>query len=246
MDNVPRITVIVPALNEAETITQAIRRVPYPPETVIVADNGSTDGTRELAEGAGARVIRTAARGYGRACLAGIDEASKPDVFVFLDADLSEAPEDIPLLVRPIVCDEADLVLGARGGQGRPWHARAGTALCVWLINRLWGTRYQDLGPFRAIRASTLHALDMRDQTWGWTIEMQAKAAEHGFRCIEIPIVSHARAAGRSKISGSFVGTVRAAVRMLETIARLRLTRRRRYLSRPVVPTGPNGLSRSP
>lgn len=152
-------------------------------------------------------------------------------MFVFIDADLSENPEDMQRLVDPILLDEADLVLGARGGHGRPWHAHLGTRLCVWLINRLWRTRYADLGPFRAIRGSSLRRLQMRDETWGWTIEMQVKAAECGLRILEMPVASGPRVAGRSKISGSLVGTVRAAARMLAIIARLRLTRRRRTLS---------------
>ena len=247
MDSQPRVRVIVPALNEADSIVTMIRRVPYPARAVIVADNGSTDDTAALAEAAGARVVRVPRRGYGRACLAGIGADPDADVFVFLDADLSEEPEQMSLLVEPIVRDEADLVLGARGGAGRPWHARIGTTLCVWLINRFWRTRYADLGPFRAIRGSSLRALEMRDETWGWTIEMQVKAAERGLRALEVPVASGPRAAGRSKISGSLVGSARAAGRMLEIIARLRLTRRRRYfLSRPVVATGPKGLSRSP
>ena len=247
MDSQPRVRVIVPALDEADSIVTMIRRVPYPARAVIVADNGSTDDTAALAEAAGARVVRVPRRGYGRACLAGISADPDADVFVFLDADLSEEPEQMSLLVEPIVRDEADLVLGARGGVGRPWHARIGTTLCVWLINRFWRTRYADLGPFRAIRGSSLRALEMRDETWGWTIEMQVKAAERGLRALEVPVASGPRAAGRSKISGSLVGSARAAGRMLEIIARLRLTRRRRYfLSRPVVATGPKGLSRSP
>lgn len=172
MDSQPRVRVIVPALDEADSIVTMIRRVPYPARAVIVADNGSTDDTAALAEAAGARVVRVPRRGYGRACLAGIGADPDADVFVFLDADLSEEPEQMSLLVEPIVRDEADLVLGARGGVGRPWHARIGTTLCVWLINRFWRTRYADLGPFRAIRGSSLRALEMRDETWGWTIEM--------------------------------------------------------------------------
>lgn len=247
MDNRSRVTVIVPALNEAESIETLIRRVPYPAGAVIVADNGSTDGTATLAEAAGARIVRVPRRGYGRACLAGISADPNADVFVFLDADLSEDPEQMPLLVDPIVRNEADLVLGARGGRGRPWHARIGTTLCVWLINRFWHTPYVDLGPFRAIRGSSLRTLEMRDETWGWTIEMQVKAAERGLRTMEVPVASGPRVAGRSKISGSVIGSARAAWRMLEIVARLRLTVRRRYfLSRPVVPTAPKGLSRSP
>lgn len=132
------------------------------------------------------------------------------------------------LMVEPILRNEADFVLGMRGGGSRPWHARIGTTLCVSLINRFWGTRYQDLGPFRAIRGSALRALGMEDETWGWTIEMQVKAAELGLRIREVPVLSGPRIAGRSKISGSLAGTARAAWRMLEIIARLRLTRRSR------------------
>ncbi|MGH9370761.1 MAG: glycosyltransferase family 2 protein [Vicinamibacterales bacterium] len=224
----PRVAVVIPAFNEADTIRAAIRRVPYPPDNVIVADNGSSDGTGVLAARAGAHAVRVSRRGYGRACLAGISAAGDVDLFVFLDADLSENPEEMSRLIEPIVRDEADLVLGVRVGRGRPWHARTGTALCVWLINRLWRTHYTDLGPFRAIRATALRALQMRDQTWGWTIEMQVKAAESGLRCREVEGASGPRAAGRSKISGSVIGTMRAAGRMLETIVRLRLTRSHR------------------
>jgi glycosyltransferase involved in cell wall biosynthesis len=242
-----RLTVIIPALNEAESITTAIERIPSDVTSVVVADNGSTDRTADLARLAGATVVHVPRRGYGRACLAGIAADPAADVFVFLDADLSEDPADLWMLVAPIVGHEADMVLGARGGGRRPWHARVGTTMCVWLINRLWETCYEDLGPFRAVRGSSLRALDMRDQTWGWTIEMQVKAAEQRLRILEVPVASGPRAAGRSKISGSLVGSVRAAWRMLEIIARLRLTRRSRYfLSRPVVPTAPKGSSGSP
>jgi glycosyltransferase involved in cell wall biosynthesis len=228
MNTRERIAVIVPALDEAETIAEVIRRVPYGPHAVTVVDNGSTDATAQRAYEAGARVIRVTRPGYGRACLAGIDANPDAEVFVFLDADLSETPEDMPVLVNPILRGEADFVLGARGGRGRPWHARLGTSVCVSAINRLWGTRYRDLGPFRAIRAASLRALDMQDQTWGWTIEMQVKASECDLRWLEIPVASGPRVSGRSKISGSLVGTVRAGGRMLETIARLRLSVRDR------------------
>lgn len=234
-----KIAVIIPALNEAETIVRAIRRVPLAPDRITVVDNGSSDGTSWLARSYGARVIAASPPGYGRACLAGIAINGDADVIVFMDADLSERPEDLWLLVEPILAGRADFVMGSRGGRGRPWHARAGTTLCVGLINRLWNTAYEDLGPFRAVRASSLRMLDMQDQTWGWTIEMQVKVAEAGLRCLEVPIASGQRAAGTSKISGSIIGTARAAVRMLQTILWLRLTRaaRVRYLK---------GLSRSP
>lgn len=226
-----RVAIVIPALNEAETIGALIRRAPYAPDHITVADNGSTDGTAAIALGAGARVVSVPRRGYGRACRAGIAANPGAEVFVFLDADLSESPEEMVDLVQPILRGQADFVLGARDGRERPWHARAGTRLCVWLINRLWKTRYTDLGPFRAIRAASLRALDMRDETWGWTIEMQVKAAEQGLRWREVAVFSGPRAGGHSKISGSMTGTLRAAGRMLETILRLRLVgagRRRR------------------
>lgn len=223
-----KIAVIIPALNEADTIVRAIQRLPLPADRITVVDNGSSDGTSGLARAQGARVATASPPGYGRACLAGLAVNGDADIIVFMDADLSERPEDLTALVEPIVAGRADLVMGNRGGQGRPWHARAGTTLCVGLINLLWNTAYEDLGPFRAIRASSLGMIDMQDRTWGWTIEMQVKAAEAGLRCLEVPIASGQRAAGTSKISGSVVGTARAAVRMLQTIARLRLTRRAR------------------
>jgi glycosyltransferase involved in cell wall biosynthesis len=242
-----RIVVIVPALNEAGSITALIERVPFGPRSVIVADNGSRDGTADLARHAGARVAYAPRRGYGEACLRGLAADPNADIVVFIDADLSEDPEEMPRLMDPILDNDADFVLGTRSGGNRPWHALIGTRMCVSLINWLWGTRYKDLGPFRAIRGSALRALSMKDETWGWTIEMQVKAAELGLRTIEVPVSSGPRTAGRSKISGSLVGSARAAWRMLEIIARLRLTRRSRYfLSRPVVPTAPKGSSGSP
>lgn len=230
----PRVAVIVPARDEAETIAELVRRVPLPPEQVTVADNGSRDGTGRLARAAGARVVHIAPRGYGRACLAGIRATRDADILVFLDADLSERPEDLPALVGPIIRGQADLVLGTRSGRARPWHARVGTELCVVLINTLWGGRYTDLGPYRAIRRPALEALDMRDETWGWTIEMQVKALEAGLRVLEVPVRSGPRAGGRSKISGTIGGTIRAAVKMLGIIVQLRLTRHQRLASRVV------------
>jgi glycosyltransferase involved in cell wall biosynthesis len=224
----PSIAVVIPALNEEATIEQVIRRLPYPPGRVTIVDNGSTDRTAPRARAAGATVVCEPRRGYGRACLAGVAANPDADILVFLDADLSEDPSDVLTLVEPIARDEADFVLGWRTGAGRLWHARVGTALCVWLINRLWGSTYRDLGPFRAIRRSSFNALGMRGETWGWTIEMQVKASEAGLRCLEHPIPSGPRAAGKSKISGSLVGTVRAGARMLQTIVCLRLQMLRR------------------
>lgn len=219
------VAVIVPALDEEDNIVEVIERLPVPADRVTIVDNGSTDRTAALAAAAGARVIHVARKGYGRACLAGIAANRAADILVFADADLSERPEDADLLVQPIVDGTADMVLGARVGTDRPWHASLGTALCVWAINLLWRGSFTDLGPFRAIRRADLDRLGMADETWGWTIEMQVKALEAGLRCIEWPIPSGPRAGGRSKISGSLVGTVRAASKMLTIIARLRMSR---------------------
>lgn len=130
-------------------------------------------------------------------------------------------------LLAPILSGEAELALGTRVGRGRPWHARLGTRFCVASINLLWGTKYSDLGPFRAIRRSALDALHMTDRTWGWTIEMQVKAAEAALRTVEIPVRTRPRI-GRSKISGSVTGTMRAAARMIAMIVSLRLSRHER------------------
>lgn len=228
MENPLRLAVIVPALDEEATIAAVVARVPFPSAWVTVVDNGSSDATVARAAKAGAHVVLTNKRGYGAACLAGMAANPDADIFVFIDADLSENPEDMPALIEPIRHGQADLVLGARSPRFRPWHARVGTTLCVWLINRLWGTHYVDLGPFRAVRASALGALAMTDETWGWTIEMQVRAAESRLRCLEIPVASGPRLGGRSKISGSMVGSARAAYRMLEIIAWLWWTARRR------------------
>ncbi len=222
----PTLAIIIPALNEEEAIGQVLARLPYPTVMVTVVDNGSTDKTADVARAAGARVVREPRRGYGRACLAGLNANADRDIIAFLDADFSEDPAEIATLVDPIVTGGADLVLGVRHGDGRPWHARVGTSMCVGLINLLWGASYQDLGPFRAIRRSCLDRLAMADQTWGWTIEMQVKAVEHGLRWREVP-VRCSRRIGQSKISGALVGTVRAGTRMFYTIYQLRRARLR-------------------
>ncbi|MEO7274713.1 MAG: glycosyltransferase family 2 protein [Vicinamibacterales bacterium] len=223
--------IVIPALNEEPAIGRVISRVPYPAAWIIVVDNGSTDRTAAIAREAGARVVVEPRRGYGRACLAGLREQRSAPIVVFLDADLSEDPRDVIRLVEPITSGGADFVLGRRVGHGRPWHARAGTRLCVALINALWGSSYTDLGPLRAIRRDALDALQMRDVTWGWTIEMQIKAYETGLRTVEIPVETRARL-GQSKISGTVSGSVRAGGKMLATIAGLWATRTTRTAAR--------------
>ena len=221
----PSISVVIPALNEEAAIGAVVASLPPIVSTIVVADNGSTDGTAERARAAGAVVVAEPRRGYGRACLAGLRAIGSPEVVVFLDADLSDYPEELTRLVEPIAAGNADFVLGARDGAGRPAHARIGTSFCVAMINLLWRTGYTDLGPFRAIRRTSLERLAMRDQTWGWTIEMQVKAAEAGLRILEIPIRQRARI-GTSKISGSLAGSARAAGRMFATIWSLWRTRK--------------------
>lgn len=227
------VAVIIPALDEEAALPLVLEHLPIPRECVTVVDNGSRDRTADVACELGARVVREPVRGYGRACLAGMAANAGADILVFLDGDFSDDPAFLPAIVGPVERGEADLVLGDRGGAGRPWHARLGTDACLTLINLLWGTHYRDLGPFRAIRRECLERLKMKDRTWGWTIEMQVKAAEAGLRWREVPIPSRERI-GASKISGTVSGTVRAAARMLWLIAQMRATRRHRLSAHAV------------
>ena len=225
----PRIAVIIPALDEEEAIGRVIAEIPRPPGDVIVVDNGSRDRTAEVARRAGARVVREPRRGYGQACLAGIAAAPDVDVYVFLDGDASDHPEQLPEVVGPILRDDADLVIGSRtlgrrAPGAHPWHAVLGTRLCVALMNRLLGTRATDLGPFRAVSAAGLRRLGMSDRSFGWTVEMQVKAARHGLRVVEVP-VDYRRRIGRSKVSGTLGGSLRAGARILGVIARHALSR---------------------
>jgi hypothetical protein len=222
-----RIQVIIPALDEADAIGALLTELPEFVSTVVVVDNGSKDETAEIARAAGATVVREEYRGYGSACLAGLGALSTADVIVFLDADRSDYPSDMWKLVEPILGNQADLVMGDRAGVCRPLVARVGTALCVGLINRLWGTRYCDLGPFRAVRYQALTRLEMSALTYGWTIEMQVKAAEANLKILELPINQRPRL-GKSKVSGSLNGTIRAGVGMLLTIWSLWRTRNSR------------------
>ena len=232
-----KIAVVIPALDEEEAIGQVLAEIPDSVTTVTVADNGSTDRTAEVARAAGAHVVTESTRGYGRACLAGLRGETDADVIVFLDADRSDYPEEMKLLLAPILAGSADFVLGYRRGVGRPLSARLGTALCVFLINLLWRTQYRDLGPFRAITRPALDRLGMADKTWGWTIEMQVKAAEAGLRTQEVLVRQRPRI-GRSKISGTILGTLRAGSRMIVTIWSLWRTRHLRKASFRAVTDG--------
>lgn len=220
-------TLVIPALNEAGVIGDLVRRVP--PGTVrevIVVDNGSVDGTAAVAAAAGARVVREDRRGYGAACWAGVRAVSADvDVVAFLDGDGSQLPEELPAVLEPIAAGRADFVLGARRFAGaHPRHAALGTRLVARFISWRHGTPLTDIAPFRAIRLDLLRRLDMRDRAFGWPVEMVAKAAARGARIIEVPVSHAPRQAGRSKVSGTLVGSLRASYGFL--VAALRASRR--------------------
>lgn len=224
----PRVDVVIPALNEEASLPLVLAALPRPPvRRVVVADNGSRDGTARVAREGGAVVVPAARRGYGSACLVGLDHLrhnDPPDVVVFVDADFSDHPEELPRLVAPILAGEADLVIGSRVlGEREPGallpQARAGNLVACLLIRLLYGHRYTDLGPFRAIRWDALERLVMNDPNFGWTAEMQVKALRHGLRVIEVP-VSYRKRVGVSKITGTIAGTVRAGYKILWTVLR--------------------------
>jgi hypothetical protein len=218
----PRIVVVIPALDEEQAIPSVVREVPAVVDEVIVVDNGSRDGTAAAAREAGATVVSEPRRGYGNACRAGIAAAGGADVIVFLDGDRSDYPAQLVDVVRPILDGGADLVIGSRTlgrreAGAHPWHAVLGTRACVALMNVLTGSRATDLGPFRAITADALRRLDMRDRNYGWTVEMQVKAARRGLRVVEVPVDYRPRL-GRSKVSGTLRGTLGAGTKIVATI----------------------------
>ena len=222
-----RILVIIPAFNEARAISKVIGDIPHGlVDEVVVVNNASTDETGQRAREAGATVVREERRGYGQACLKGLNYARyrEPDIVVFLDGDYSDHPDEMTALVAPIVCGDADFVVGSRMKGKRERGAMlpqavVGNHLACFLMRLFWNARYTDLGPFRAIRYSELLRLDMQDRTFGWTIEMQIKAALLDLRTVEIP-VSYRHRVGVSKITGTVAGTIRASVKIMWTILR--------------------------
>ncbi len=222
------VDVVIPAFDEEDSIALVLADLPDDlVRRVVVADNNSRDGTAERARAAGAEVVAAPVQGYGSACLAGLEHLSRsgpPDIVVFLDADYSDHPEELPRLVAPLANGEADLIIGSRTlGAAEPGallpQARLGNRFACLLIRLLYGYRYTDLGPFRAIAWSALESLEMRDPNFGWTVEMQVKALRRGLRVAERP-VSYRRRRGVSKITGTLSGTVRAGWKIIVTVLR--------------------------
>ena len=224
------VVALIPALDEEHALPAVLAAIPRPPVSeIVVVDNGSTDGTARVARAAGATVVHEPRRGYGAACLAGIAALASrpPDVVVFLDADGSDDPAQIPRLVAPILDRSADLVIGSRvmGGAERGALTpvqRFGNRLATTLLRLGFGVRSSDLGPFRAIGWQALRQLGMRDRDYGWTVEMQARAARAGLESAEVAVAGRRRRAGRSKISGTVKGAIGAGAKILWTLARVR------------------------
>jgi glycosyltransferase involved in cell wall biosynthesis len=236
----PRIGVVIPALDEEAALPLVLREIPRElVDVVVVVDNGSRDRTAAVARENGAFVVHEARRGYGSACLAGLDAllvrgagstplSSGDDVVVFLDADHSDHPAEMRSLVEPILAGRAHFVVGARSADRASRAAltaqqRFGNALACGLMRVLFGARFTDLGPFRAIRVDALRHLAMKDVDYGWTVEMQLKSRVAGLVAVEVPVHYRARI-GVSKISGTFVGSVRAGWKILGWILGWRLT----------------------
>jgi glycosyltransferase involved in cell wall biosynthesis len=220
-----QVSVILPALNEAESIARVLAEIPrLPGLEILVVDGGSTDGTLQIAGEAGAHVIREPRRGYGQACYTGV-VAAQGQIVAFLDADGADDPRQLPSLVAPLLRGESEMVLGSRLAGGlppgaMPWHQQAGNRLAAWMIRRLYGLPLTDLSPFRAVLRSQLLALNMAEMTYGWPTEMIVKAARSGWRVRELPVLYRPRMGGRSKISGTLRGTVFATYHILLTILR--------------------------
>jgi len=239
------VAVVIPALDEEQAIARVLAAVPRdgilpgpaPPAAaprfhvreIVVADNGSRDRTADVARAVGARVVREPRRGYGAACLAALEalRAHPPDVVAFMDADGSDDPAELGQLLAPIAEGRADLVIGSRVlGEREPGALTAvqafGNALATLLLRVLFGARFTDLGPFRAVRWAALERIRMRDRDYGWTVEMQARALREGLVCTEVAVRWRRRAAGRSKVSGTLRGVVGAGWKILFTIAKVR------------------------
>jgi glycosyltransferase involved in cell wall biosynthesis len=226
-----RVSVVIPTRNEARSIGHVLNDIPRPPVTdVVVVDAQSTDGTRAIAEAAGARVVNESRRGYGRACLTGIEHVSPSDVIVFLDGDYSDRPQELRELIEPIVAGRADITIGSRLAGRRapgalPWHSVAGNWTAAFLIRVLYGARITDLGPFRAARGDVIAGLELRETTYGWAVELIVRGALAGKRIEEVPVSYYPRI-GQSKITGTLRGSLGAAWFIFGRIFQYRFARR--------------------
>jgi glycosyltransferase involved in cell wall biosynthesis len=225
-----RIAVVIPTRNEAPAIGRVLDDIPRPPVTdVIVVDAESVDETGTIAEAHGARVVVEPRRGYGRACLTGLQHASGSDLVVFLDGDYSDRPRELPLLIAPILAGRADITIGSRLSGRRepgalPWHSVAGNWVAARLIRALFGVPITDLGPFRAARKDVLAMLGLRETGYGWAVEMILLGALAGARIVEVPVSYHPRI-GRSKITGTLSGSLGAAWSIFTRIVQYRFAR---------------------
>lgn len=221
------VDVVIPALNEERALPKVLDEIPRAlVRRIVVADNGSTDRTAAVAREAGAEVVHELERGYGAACLRALEHlaADPPDVVVFLDGDYSDHPSELPLLVDPILRGEAELVIGSRATGRREAGAlsvqqQVGNIIACRALRLLYGVRYTDLGPFRAVRWRTLESIEMEDRNFGWTVEMQIKAAKQGIPYLEVP-VSYRSRIGASKISGTVKGSFSAGAKILWLLGR--------------------------
>ena len=228
----PRVALVIPTLDEEDAITGVIAAARHDVvDRIIVVDSSSRDRTVERAQAAGAHVISLEVRGYGRACRAGAEAAADCDILVFLDGDGSDCPELIPTLIAPVAEGRCDFVIGSRTrgkrepGSMTPHQLIAGRMLGA-AMRVLYGVGYTDMGPFRAIRRDALMRLGMREETYGWNLEMQMRAAGAGLRILELPVAHRRRAGGQSKVSGNLRGTLRASWRILAAFVRIAAERR--------------------
>lgn len=219
-----KIVVIIPAFNEEQSLPKVINEIPDFVDEIVVADNGSNDNTVAVAKKSGATVVTEIERGYGAACLKAVDYIKNKsyDIIVFLDGDYSDHPQEMNLVVEPIIKNDFDLVIGSRmlgkreKGAMLP-QAIFGNWLATFLIKLFWKYHFTDLGPFRAIKYSSLLKLNMRDRNFGWTVEMQIKAAKQKMKTTEVP-VSYRKRIGKSKVTGTLKGTIKASVKILYLI----------------------------
>lgn len=223
-----KVAIVIPALNEENALRHLLPEIsPSIAQWVIVADNGSTDGTAVVAQSSGAIVASEPTRGYGRNCLAGFKKACSlgADIVIFIDGDGSDDPADLPMMLAPLIEGYADLVIGSRVSNRSergaiPPQARFGNWLVSRMIRILYGVRLSDIGSFRVIRCSALETLHMNEMTFGWPVEMLVKAARANYRIVELPIHYRQRSHGRSKVAGTIVGSAKAAYYMLRTTLR--------------------------